>query len=141
MTSKKGLPKGKAGLLKEYASPRKKYEFSLDDDEILQQKGDVGFFMELNHNADPNKIRSRLELIAEGKTGYVNYLPNIGVLVCVTDKATYESISGIRLEKVERENQNIQDRYTTQGYREITSPTVPAALKNEVRAMHLNYVN
>ena len=126
-------------LRKEYTLPRKEYALSLDDDATLRQKGDVDFLMELRPNADPNKIRSTLERIAEDKIGYANYM-NIGYLVCVTDQATYESISGATLEKVARRNQK-KTRYTAHGYREMTSSEVHPDLRREVVRMFLNCVH
>ena len=96
----KSLPKGKTKKLNtEYALPQEKYEFSLDDDATLQNRGDVYFIMELAPNTDPNELRSKLELIALGtdKIGYANYMPNIGYMVCVTNLGIYETLFDSKL--------------------------------------------
>lgn len=146
MTSKKSksLPKGKTKKLNtEYALPQEKYEFSLDDDATLQNMGDVYFIMELAPNTDPNELRSKLELIALGtdKIGYANYMPNIGYMVCVTNLEAYEKLFDSELQKVDKEKQSRQLRYTTEGYREVRPSKVPPELEDNVARIFLNYVN
>ncbi len=124
-----------ADLIKKITKLSKKYEFTLDSEETLNQKGDVEFIMGLEGNVDPNKVKTTLENLA-ADVGYVTYVGMTGLLVCKTDKQTYERVFQTQLEH-DQKKQGLS-KYTKAGYLELKPATIPDELREELYSVHLN---
>lgn len=114
---------------------QKTHEFNVDSQEVWEEKGDVFFVMGLGEQADPNDVKSRLEKMS-ANVGYVTYMKHINILICVTDRATYEGTfqTQLVLDRIKKG----QVGYTPEGYRELKPATIPTELSDRVYAIHLN---
>ena len=65
-----------------------RYEFTVDDREVLAQKGDFSFVVGITKGVDPNNVRTALDQISPN-IGYATYLSMLNNLVCVTDQKTW----------------------------------------------------
>lgn len=114
---------------------QKTYEFNVDSQEVWEEKGDAFFVMGLHGHVDPNEVKSELEKMS-ANVGYVTYMKHINLLICVTDRATYERTFQTQLE-LDRIKKG-QAGYTPEGYRELKPAAIPTELSDKVYAVHLN---
>ncbi len=68
----------------------------------------------------------------------LNYLKNIGIVVCQTESKTYETIFQTQLELVPSKAGHAG--YDTKGYRELSPAKIPEPVEGKVVSAHLNYV-